>query len=377
MTKSALEPGRWLGVVFILSVIGCARGPDTAQRVYTYSVEADDSLERTHVAPGLGQRVDSLLSAFETQGFSGTVLIVQRQRILLSKGYGFSNKEARIRNSPATRFELSSLTKMFTAAAVLQLAAEGKLRLDDPLERHLGAFPAEKKTATIEHLASHTAGLVASTADVVGGSRDDFIAAVKSTPQETPPGTAYRYTNVGYSVLGALIEVKSGLRYEDYLRQRIFAPAGMRYPVFRNAVPANDTLVATGYGPPDDDGSNALQPYQWGSIGAGGVWTTMGDVYRWVDAVKRGKVIPTQFRQLLLTPPRPPSREAFGWHVYAATDTTRFRIEKGGGSDIFATQLLEFPEEQLVILWASNDLFKRWRQTLNREVPALILGTAR
>ena len=364
-------------VAALLFVTSCARGPETPQRVNSTSVVADDSLEQVRVAAGMGQRLDSLLSGFESEGFSGTVIIVQRERILLSKGYGFSNKERRIRNSPATRYELSSLTKMFTAAALLQLAAEGKIRLDDPLEKHLGPFPPEKKTATIEHLASHTAGLVGSQANVVGGSRDDFVTAVKQTPQESPPGTAYRYTNVGYSVLGALIEVKSGLKYEDYLRQRIFAPAGMRYPVFRNAVPADDTLFATGYGPADADGTSALLPYQWGSIGAGGVWTTMGDVYRWVDAIEKRKVVPAQFRDRLFTPPRLPSREAFGWHYYPATDSTRLRIEKGGGSDIFATQLLGFPEEGLVILWASNDLHKRWRQTLNRELPTLILGSAR
>lgn len=368
----------FLAALFV--AVGCARSPrpshaaDSAQLVGNGYA---DSLERERITPGIGQRLDSLLSSYETTGFAGTVLIVQHNRILLSKGYGFAHREARTRNSPATRFELSSLTKMFTAAAILQLAAEGKLRLDDPLERHLGAFPAEKRAATVEQLASHTAGLVVEGANVFGGSRDGFVAAMKGTPMESAPGTRYRYTNAGYSMLAAIIEVKSGLAYEEYLRRRIFAPAGMRSATFRDAVPADDTLFAHGYGPPDSAGPAGLNPYQWGTIGAGGVWSTMGDVYRWVASVESGKVVPADFARVLHSPPRPPSREAFGWHVYPATDTTRLRIEKGGGADIFATQLLEFPDEELVIIWASNDLMKRWRQTLNRELPSLILGSAR
>jgi CubicO group peptidase (beta-lactamase class C family) len=345
-----------------LSSPSCAQVPAT-------TTPATDSLEREQVSASVGARLDSALSGYERDGFSGMVLVVRRGEILLSKGYGFADKERRIRNAPATRFELNSITKMFTAAAILRLAAEGKLRLDDRIERHLGSFPPAKREATIEQLASHTAGLVVAGAQLSGDSRDAFIADVKRTPLESAPGSAYRYTNAGYSLLAAIIEVASGTDYESYLRDRVLKPAGMRHAVVRDDVPADDTLFAKGYG---RSASNAANPYVWGTIGAGGVWSTMGDVYRWIVAVQDGRVIPREYHAMLHSPPRPPSQEAFGWHVSAATDTSRRRIDKGGGSQIFATQLLYFPDDQVVIVWAGNDLARRWRQTLNRAIPDLV-----
>ena len=113
-------------------------------------------------------------------------------------------------------------------------------------------------------------------------------------------------------------------------------------------------------------------PYVWGTIGAGGVWCTVGDIYRWLMFVESGRAIPARFRSLLFAPPPPPSLEAFGWHYTAKTDSSRTRIDKGGGSDDFATQLLYYPDERVVVVWASNDLSKRWRRTLNQAIPDIV-----
>jgi CubicO group peptidase (beta-lactamase class C family) len=359
-----------LAVLIVISS-GCTAfgSPSSARGERGESATVVDSLERERVAGTAGATLDSALLAFEREGFSGTVLVVRRGAIVLLKGYGFADKQRRIRNSPATRFEQNSLTKMFTIAGILQLAAEGKLRLDDRLERFFGPFPPAKRDATVEHLASHTAGLAVRGANLDGTSRRAFIEAIKQTPIESPPGTAYRYTNAGYSLLALLLEAVSGREYEAYVRERVFEPAGMRSAVFRNVVPSDDTLFAKGYGPSPE---NTLNPYVWGTIGAGGVWSTVGDIYRWVAAVRRGAVIPAPFQQLLHSPPRPPSGEAFAWHVRPATDTSRARIDKGGGSLVFASQLLYYPDDNVVIVWASNDLARRWRQDLNRVLPQLV-----
>jgi CubicO group peptidase (beta-lactamase class C family) len=354
------------------TLVALSLGSTSAGCAFQQAFSPADSLERERVAGAVGARLDSLLSAYEREGFSGTVLVAQRGRVLLLKGYGFADKDRRIRNSPATRFELNSHTKMFTATAILQLAGEGKLRLDDRLDRFFGPFPPAKRDATVEHLASHTAGLVVAGANLNGESRNAFIADMKRLPIESTPGGAYRYTNAGYSLLALVVEAASGMDYEAYLRERVFIPAGMRSATFRDAVPGDDTLFAKGYGASP---SNAANPYVWGTIGAGGVWSTVGDVYRWVIAVRHGSLIPAAYHRLLHSPPRPPSREAFGWHVYPAADTSRFRIDKGGGSEVFATQLLYYPDDQVVIVWASNDLTRRWRQTLNRALPDIAFAT--
>ena len=135
----------------------------------------------------------------------------------------------------------------------------------------------------------HTAGLVTAGTQLPGDSRDAFVAATKAAPIESPPGARYRYTNAGYSLLAAIVEVASGMTFEDYLRQHIFTPAGMRSAVFRIEVPAADTLFARGYvssssgpvpGPPN--------PYNWGRSepGASGqpLATSIDGWSRWSEA---------------------------------------------------------------------------------------------
>jgi CubicO group peptidase (beta-lactamase class C family) len=334
---------------------------------------APDSLATKHIRGALGKKLDSLLTSYEAHGFAGTVLIVRRNEIVLLEGYGFAEIPRRMRNGPGTRFEMNSLTKMFTGVSILQLASEGKIRLSDSIAHYLGPFPASKSGATVEQLAMHTAGLATAGAQLPGDSRDAFVQAMKATPIESPPGTRYRYTNAGYSLLAAIVEVASGLTFEDYLRQHIFAPAGMRSAVFRTDVPAADSLFARGYvGSPAGPVRGPPNPYDWGTVGAGGVWTTVGDIYRWVVAVEHGKVVPPRYRAQLFSPPPAPSLEAYGWHVYPATDTSRARIDKGGGSKDFASQLILFPRDSVTIVWAANNLERRWRQTLNRALPEVI-----
>jgi CubicO group peptidase (beta-lactamase class C family) len=264
---------------------------------------------------------------------------------------------------------------MFTGAAVLKLVADGRLRLSDSVERFTGPVAPEKRGATIHHLAAHTSGLIVAGSSLAGDTREAFIRDVSQTPRESAPGERYRYTNAGYSLLAAIIEKASGQTFESYLRQNIFAPAGMRYAIFRDEVPPDDTLFARGYvGTPASLEPGPPNPYVWGTRGAGGVFTTLGDMYRWIVAVEDGAVLPPAQRALLFSSPPPPSREAFGWHVNPATPAARARIDKGGGSPDFATQLLYYPDERVVIIWASNNLRQRWRQTLNRSIPAVIFG---
>lgn len=316
-------------------------------------VASSDSLTQTQVVGPLGAQLDSHLTRFADSGFSGTVLVVRDRHIVLLKGYGLAVAELGVRNSPATRFEMNSMTKMFTGVAILQLGAAGRLMLDDPVEKYLGTFPEPKRAATIEQLASHTAGLIVAGINLAGDSRDAFVRDVKRTPREAAPGAEYRYTNAGFSLLAAIIEVVSGESYENYLRQHLFQPVAMRTAVFRDEIPVRDTLFARGRG-------GTANPYVWGTRGAGGVWSTVGDIYRWIVAIEDGVVLPEAERRILFSPHKPPALEAYGWHVSPQ------RIDKGGGSPNFASQLLYYPDQQTVIIWACNDLRQRWRARLNQ-----------
>lgn len=335
-----------------------------------------DSLAQDRVAGPLGLQLDAQLTRFAEYGFSGSVLVAIDGRVVLVKGYGMADVERRIRNAAATRFEMNSMTKMFTGVAVLQLASLGKLRVTDPVDRYLGEFPPEKRGATIEQLASHTAGLVVAGALLASDSRAAFVADVKRTPREAAPGSQYRYTNAGFSILAAVIEQVSGRTYEQHAREALFAPAGMRTAIFRDEVPFNDTLFAHGYvGTPARLDAGPPNPYGWGTRGAGGVWSTVGDIYRWIVAVETGKVLDGEQRLTLFAPHTPPALEAYGWRVDSTTEG-RSWISKGGGSDDFASQLLYYPRDRITIVWASNNLRQRWRQTLNHALPAAIFGGA-
>jgi CubicO group peptidase (beta-lactamase class C family) len=333
-----------------------------------------DSLARDRVSGTLGVRLDSQLTQFAAYGFSGTVLVVRSGQVVLLKGYGLANVERGIPNTAETRFEMNSMTKMFTGVAVLQLAAEGRVRLSDSVERHLGAFPPGKRGATIQQLATHTSGLIVEGSDLAGDSRDAFVRDVKRTPRESAPGERYRYTNAGFSLLAAIIETVSGESYEDYVRRHEFAPAGLRTASFRNEVPTNDPRFAHGYvGTPAALEPGPPNPYVWGTRGAGGVWATVGDMYRWLVALEKREILADAQWRLLITPPVPPAQEAFGWHV-ETTPEGRLRIQKGGGSDDFASHVLYYPHEQVVIVWASNNLRQRWRRMLNEGLPAVVFG---
>lgn len=148
----------------------------------------------------------------------------------------------------------------------------------------------------------------------------------------------------------------------------------METALFRNDVPPDDPLFAHGYlGTPKGLEPGPANPYEWGTIGAGGVWSTVGDIYRWLVALTTYLLLPEAQLRLLLSSPTPPAQEAFGWHVETAPDG-RQRVSKGGGSDDFASQLLYYPAERVVIVWASNNLRQRWRSTLNLVLPGVAFG---
>ncbi|HYC61950.1 MAG TPA: serine hydrolase domain-containing protein [Thermoanaerobaculia bacterium] len=322
----------------------------------------------------LHDRLHAMLAGYEKDGFSGTVLVAKDGALVLHRGYGFANRERGIRNGTDTLFEVASLTKPFTAAAILQLEAQGKLKTSDPLERWLGPFPPGKAAATIHHLATHTGGLVPDGSDLGSGEdRDQFIAAVKAVAMESAPGGKYRYTNAGYSVLAAVIETVSGDPYATYLRRHIAPRAGLKDMYFRGeTVPAD--RMALGYlGTADEAKHSAPPPLRWGTIGAGGMITTVADLHRWYVALRGGRVLdPPELQKMF----HPWPTEGYGWHVERDA-SGRQMIHKGGGMREYATQMIEYPDDGVLIVWASNDLRTRWRQTLNRGIAEVVFAAGR
>jgi CubicO group peptidase (beta-lactamase class C family) len=301
--------------------------------------------------------LQTLLKDYESQGFSGTVLVAKNDRVVLHEGYGFADRERGIRNGRDTLYEVASLNKTYTAAAILQLEAKGALTTNDLLSRHLGSLPPPKDTATIHHLATHTAGLVPEGTDLGDGlDREQFLANVRNVRAESVPGERYRYTNAGYSVLAAIVEKVSGMPYETYVREQL--SKGEIY--FRGE--ATPPHMARGY---IGDKESVPPPYGWGTRGAGGMITTVAELYRWHRALHANPDMKKMWE--------PGPEEGYAWHVERDAEGRRM-IHKGGGMREYATQIIYYPDQRVVIIWASNDLGKRWRQDLNRGIAKVMLG---
>jgi CubicO group peptidase (beta-lactamase class C family) len=247
---------------------------------------------------------------------SGTVYVARGDTVLLSRGYGLANREDSVANVSRTRFALASMSKVFTATAVLQLVDAGKLRLDDSLARVLPDYPNRDRATriTIRQLLEHSAGLGdqwSTPKRPVPGLTGELAAAgaVAHAPLLFEPGTRWSYSNEGYTVLGAVIERLSGERYHDYVTRHVFAPAGMRET---HLLAGSDDYVpfrAVGYRAGADDPLGALTPRaNWSFIGprapaggAGGGYSTVGDIARYARALRSGTLISDSLRSAMWT----------------------------------------------------------------------------
>jgi len=177
-----------------------------------------------------------LNAAVRFWNFQGSVLAAKDGRVVFKAGYGLADAEKKIPSTPATKYLIASITKTFTAAAVLLLEEEGLLKLSDPIAKYLEDYPPETAAkVTIHHLLSHTSGIPEAAADprslgdlTKPRTPEELIALFKDKPLEFEPGAGCRYSNSGYVVLGKIIECASGRSYYDYVREKIFLPLGMK-----------------------------------------------------------------------------------------------------------------------------------------------------
>lgn len=319
------------------------------------------------------QNLSELLDAYEDWGFSGTVLVARGNHILFEKGYGYANRATQEPNAPDTRFDMASIAKTFTGAAILALEADGVLQVDDRLEDYIGAFPDERKsTVTFHHVAAHVSGLAhrRNSQLAYGTDHKAYIESVRTAPFETPPGEAYRYSNGLLSFLAALVQDQSEVTYESFIRSRFFEPLGLKSAGFVSEVSYGEPGLALPYA--DDSDTSAGNPYNgwaFGMIGSTGITATVGDIYKWYSALRAGEVLPDEQTARLFDLDE---TEAYGWHT-EHDEKGRLRIHKGGGLPAMNSQIIAFPEEDIVIVWALNGATHNWRRTLNASLSAIAL----
>lgn len=316
------------------------------------------------VSGAAGTRVDDYFQALEAAGFSGTVLVARSGRVLLHKGYGLCDRRRKAPCTTETVHDIGSITKQFTSAAILKLEEAGRLRVEDPLSKHLEGVPEDKAGITLHHLLTHTSGL-----DHAYGDDDDYaprdlaVRLFLRMPLITPPGAKYRYSNPGYSLLTAVVEKLSGKSYEEYLREVFFAPLGMARTGY--IVPRWNVLdVSRNYNGEQDNGWTFNRnwgpdgPY-WHLYGNGGILTTAGDLLKWEQALMADRVLSAASRKKLLTahvPEGDPSGSSYGygWRVGRAEGGTAYTGHGGGSSFGVACAHFRFPEHGVLVVVLSN-----------------------
>jgi CubicO group peptidase (beta-lactamase class C family) len=170
------------------------------------------------VAGELGTKLDDFLSRLADWGFAGTIVVAKDNQVVLAKGYGLADREKKIPMTTDTVISIGSITKQFTAAAILKLEMEGKLRVTDSIDKYFPNVPEDKKAITLHHLLTHCSGLVSDFGDDFDKvTRDEIIRRAMASKLLWQPGHRYRYSNAGYSLLGAIVEIVSGRPYEAFL----------------------------------------------------------------------------------------------------------------------------------------------------------------
>jgi CubicO group peptidase (beta-lactamase class C family) len=182
--------------------------------------------------PVIAAHLDSTFAAYADSGFAGSILLAMGDSIILARGYGLADRERGIPATADTRYSVAGFTKMFTAAAVLTLEHEGRLRVNDSLRRFFSSLPGTDSEVTLHQLLTHTDGMTRQNAPVYRVDPRQFIQAVSASPDSFAPGQGYRYNDFGHSVLGVIVEQASGVPYEVFIRDRFLRPAGLRHTGF-------------------------------------------------------------------------------------------------------------------------------------------------
>ncbi|WP_327350626.1 serine hydrolase domain-containing protein [Streptomyces sp. NBC_01304] len=331
-----------------------------------------------------GESVADFLRRTLPEGAGGTVLAARGGELAYCGGFGAADRHARTPASCRTVYDVMSITKQFTAAAIVKLQVMGRLRVGDRISRFLGPVPKDKRDITIKQLLTHTSGLAESLGDDYERiSRSQLVHRALASKLRAVPGTRFHYSNTGYSLLAAIVEQASGEGYEAFLARHLFAPAGMhqtgyvlpRWP--RHLVAVEYDSRGHSRGRPFEHPWAADGPY-WNLRGNGGMLSTAYDVFRWHRALLGDALLPARARQELFTPrvrvPDSTGSYGYGWNV---RDTADGRLAwHDGGNDWSLAVLARSLRDGVLVYWVSNHAYREGKWNLEDQAEALTTGIA-
>lgn len=300
----------------------------------------------------VGQDLDEVVQRTTKGGFWGVVLVAVKGEVVLAKGYGNADY-AKTPMKSDTLLEIASTSKQFTAAAILKLETEGKLKTDDPLSKIFKNVPDDKKAITVHQLLTHTSGI----SENIGlpyaspATREQFLDYVWKQPLASKPGEKFAYSNCAYALLAAIVEIASGQTFEAYSKDKLFKPAKMTDTGFVTDKDLDAKRAATRLSTARRDWTSVNWFWSWGYRGMGGVVTTAHDLLKWDRALRGETVLNAKAKEKLYAPVK--ARYACGWLV-ETTDRGTTKVHHSGGVEGFVSQYSRYLEDDVVIVVLSN-----------------------
>lgn len=301
----------------------------------------------------LAKKIEAQVDHFAVDyKFNGNILVAKGGHIFLNKSYGFADFENKVLNTPQTRFLIASMTKQFTATSIMQLQEKSLLSVEDNLDKYMPGFPSGNEI-TIHQLLTHTSGLPRDIKfDKTPSSRDEAVELLKSTPLEfvNTPGKSFSYSNLGYALLGYIIEKVSGKSYPDYIQTQFFTPlkmtnSGLGYDR------RNDPNLALSYRAEDNTCLTAkplIDSSMW--YGATGIYSTTEDLYKWDRALYTEKLLSKKSLDKMFTPNK--RDYGYGWNINKLEGKTIYF--HNGSTFGFRSIIIRRVDEDICIIALSN-----------------------
>lgn len=380
VTRIGSGRGRWIAQLASAVAVCCALAACSGSgSPETPSGAGASSASGAGTGADLSSRLDVAMASFPT--LSGVVLVARGEDVLFARTYGMADRARSVPIELDTRFRIGSITKQFTAAAVLILQDRGLLDVDDRVCDVVRRCPSGWRQLTLRHLLQHTSGIPDYTELASYEPSKDrpttptaLVARVRDLPLQSEPGRDFSYSNSNYAVLGLVIETVSGASYDAFLEREIFTPLGMT----GTGVEQPGDGLAVGY----SGGSTPAAPIDMSvAYAAGGLSSTAGDLVRWSTALTRGSLLPTTLVTEMETVGIEETDSygfGYGLGVYVGDvggDGAPLReVYHDGGIDGFASYLGRYPEEDLTVIVLSNSEDVPTLAGIDRTLTPIVLG---
>lgn len=314
----------------------------------------------------LEQLIDDYFIRLSKDGFSGAVLVANEDEVILQDGYGIANDSDNTPVTADTIFDVGSISKQFTASAILYLEQQRLLNVKDPISKYFDNVPSDKANITIHQLLTHSAGFTKDhfDDDLTPMTKEEAIQAIFALPLGYQPGTEYSYSNTGYTLLAIIVENVSGQSFTSFMHQFFFEPLGMNHTGFYNDSWINQHVANTYWNGADQGNPSEWQGPYWGVMGNGGVMSTVGDLYLWWQSLQNHTILSQEQADKLFTrhiSEGSDSYYGYGWSIQDSAYGNLITHNGGGigGNSDFAV----YTEKNLVIIICSNRI--TWKTLLS------------